>query len=78
MPPPLEKLPFVSVVIACPGGSWMLDECLSALETQTYRNFEVIVLPDEKGNGELGTGNGGRSEERRVGKEGGSRRSPYH
>lgn len=58
VPPPLEKPPLVSVVIACPGGSWMLDECLSALEIQTYRNFEVIVLPDEKGNGELETGNG--------------------
>jgi len=57
VPPPLDKPPLVSVVIACPGGSWMLDECLSALETQTYRNFEVIVLPDEKGNGERGTGN---------------------
>ena len=58
VPPPLEKPPLVSVVIACPGGSWMLDECLSALETQTYRNFEVIVLPDENGNGEWRTGNG--------------------
>jgi glycosyltransferase involved in cell wall biosynthesis len=47
VPPPLEKPPRVSVVIACPGPSWMLDECLTALETQTYRNFEVIVLPDE-------------------------------
>ena len=35
-----------SVVIACPGRSWMLDECLEALRGQTYRNFEVIVLPD--------------------------------
>ncbi len=59
VPPPLEKPPLVSVVIACPGGSWMLDECLSALETQTYRNFEVIVLPDGGGDGEGKTGNGG-------------------
>ena len=36
-----------SVVIACPGGSRMLDECLSGLQEQTFRNFEVIVLPDE-------------------------------
>ena len=61
VPPPLEKPPRVSVVIACPGPSWMLDECLAALETQTYRNFEVIVLPDEavegKGEGE-GEGKG--------------------
>ena len=47
VPPPLEKPPLVSVVIACPGPSWMLDECLAALAAQTYRNFEVIVLPDE-------------------------------
>ncbi len=59
VPPPLEKPPRVSVVIACPGPSWMLDECLAALETQTYRNFEVIVLPDEavEGKGE-GKGEG--------------------
>ena len=47
VPPPLEKPPLVSVVIACPGPSWMLDECLDALAAQTYRNFEVIVLPDD-------------------------------
>ncbi len=46
VPPPLEKNPLVSVVIACPAGSWMLDECLNGLEDQTYRDFEVIVLPD--------------------------------
>ncbi len=46
VPPPLEKPPFVSVVIACPGDSWMLQECLKALADQTYRDFEVIVLPD--------------------------------
>ena len=39
--------PMVSVVIACPKRSWMLEECLQALERQTYRNFETIVLPDE-------------------------------
>ena len=46
VPPPLDHDPLVSVVIACPNGSWMLDECLAALARQTYRNFEVIVLPD--------------------------------
>jgi hypothetical protein len=45
-PRPLAEKPLVSVVIACPNGSWMLDECLSAIAVQTYRNFEVIVLPD--------------------------------
>ena len=46
VPPPLEKPPFVSVVIACPTASWMLEECLKALGEQTWRAFEVIVLPD--------------------------------
>ncbi len=46
VPPPLERPPFVSVVIACPGDSWMLRECLAALARQTHRDFEVIVLPD--------------------------------
>ncbi len=47
VPPPLGRSLRVSVVIACPRSSWMLDECLDALERQTYRDFEVIVLPDE-------------------------------
>ena len=46
VPPKLDHDPLVSVVIACPRGSWMLDECLAALGNQSYRNFEVIVLPD--------------------------------
>ena len=53
VPPPLETPPRVSVVIACPGPSWMLDECLAALAAQTYRNFEVIVLPDEEMKGDV-------------------------
>ena len=56
VPPPMEEPPFVSVVIACPGPSWMLDECLAALEAQTYGNFEVIVLPDEDIEGFTGSG----------------------
>jgi len=36
----------VSVVIACPAPSAYLSECLAALAQQTYRHFEVIVLPD--------------------------------
>lgn len=52
VPPKLKERPFVSVVIACPGGSKVLDECIAALEGQTYRDFEVIVLPD----GELDPG----------------------
>ncbi|MGN0851943.1 MAG: glycosyltransferase [Kiritimatiellia bacterium] len=46
VPPPLAAKPFVSVVIACPADSWMLQECLRALADQTYRDFEVLVLPD--------------------------------
>ena len=46
IPPPLARDPMVSIVIACPGDSWMLRECLAAITAQTYRNFEVIVLPD--------------------------------
>lgn len=52
VPPQLKEKPFVSVVIACPQGSGVLDECIAALERQTYRDFEVIVLPD----GELDLG----------------------
>lgn len=52
VPPQLKEKPFVSVVIACPQGSGVLDECIVALERQTYRDFEVIVLPD----GELDLG----------------------
>jgi glycosyltransferase involved in cell wall biosynthesis len=44
MPSPL---PLVSVVIACPAPSPYLTECLQGLARQTYRNHEVIVLPDE-------------------------------
>ena len=47
VPNRLSHDPLVSVVIACPRGSWMLDECLDGLSRQTYRNWEAIVLPDE-------------------------------
>ena len=46
VPRRLDHDPLVTVVIACPGRSWMLDECLRALGEQTYRGFEVVVLPD--------------------------------
>ena len=62
VPPKLDHDPMVSVVIACPRGSWMLDECLAALANQSYRNFEVIVLPDgelEKGDARHETGDEG-------------------
>ena len=46
VPKKLDREPLVSIVIACPNRSWMLEECLDAIAKQTYRNFEVIVLPD--------------------------------
>ncbi len=46
IPPKLKTYPFVSVVVACPGRSAVLDECIAALAKQRYRKFEVIVLPD--------------------------------
>ncbi len=54
VPPPLDHRPLVSVVIACPASSWMLVECLKALDEQTWREFEVIVLPDEERSIEAG------------------------
>ena len=57
IPPKLGLDPRVSVVIACPGDSWMLQECLKGLAGQTYRNFEVIVLPDDDVRLETGDAN---------------------
>lgn len=45
-PRKLENTPKISIVIACPNRSWMLDECLEAIAIQTWRNFETIILPD--------------------------------
>ena len=47
VPRRLDRDPFVTVVIACPGRSWMLDECLRAMGDQTYGAWEAIVLPDD-------------------------------
>ena len=47
VPKRLDHDPLVSIVIACPARSWMLDECLEAIRQQTYEKWEVIVLPDE-------------------------------
>lgn len=47
VPQKLDHDPLVSIVIACPKGSWMLDECLEAIRAQSYEKWEVIVLPDE-------------------------------
>lgn len=47
VPRRLERDPLVSIIIACPNRSWMLEECLAAISRQTYRNYEVIVLDDD-------------------------------
>ncbi|MBO7683219.1 MAG: glycosyltransferase [Kiritimatiellae bacterium] len=46
VPRRLDHDPLVTVVVACPGRSWMLDECVRAIGAQTYREWEAIVLPD--------------------------------
>ena len=55
VPKRLDHDPLVSVVIACPHDSWMLQECLAGLRRQTYPNWEAIVLPDGATNGSSGT-----------------------
>lgn len=47
VPKRLDHDPLVSIVIACPKRSWMLEECLGAIKAQSYENWEVLVLPDE-------------------------------
>ena len=46
VPKPLDHDPLVSIVIACPRASWMLDECLESIRQQSYGSWECIVLPD--------------------------------
>lgn len=38
--------PKFSIIVACPGDSEVLRKLIQALIDQTYRNFEVIFLPD--------------------------------
>ena len=47
VPKKLDHDPLVTIVIACPKRSWMLDECLEAIKAQSYEKWEAIVLPDE-------------------------------
>ena len=47
VPKRLDHDPLVSIVIACPKRSWMLDECLEAIKAQSYEKWECLVLPDE-------------------------------
>ncbi len=46
VPRKLKHDPHVTVIVACPGDSWMLRECLEGLKNQTYASFDVLVLPD--------------------------------
>ncbi|MDA3799989.1 MAG: glycosyltransferase [Kiritimatiellae bacterium] len=41
-----DPLPMVSIVIAMPSVTEYVDECLDGIAKQTYKNFEVILLPD--------------------------------
>ena len=47
VPRKLDHSPLVSIVIACPRRSWMLDECIEAIRRQSYVKWECIVLPDD-------------------------------
>lgn len=47
--PPLpedDAAPRFSLIVACPGDSVVLRRLIEALKAQTYRNFEVLFLPD--------------------------------
>ena len=44
--PMLRQGPRFSVIVACPGDSAVLRRLIDALSVQTYRNFEVVFLPD--------------------------------
>jgi glycosyltransferase involved in cell wall biosynthesis len=43
--PPADD-PLISIVVACPAASPYLDECVAAVRRQTYRRWELILLPD--------------------------------
>jgi glycosyltransferase involved in cell wall biosynthesis len=46
VPPKLATRPLVTVVVACPGDSAMLRECLAGIAAQTWDRVETLVLPD--------------------------------
>ena len=46
-PAPSTKRPYFSVIVACPGDSVVLRRLMDALREQTYRDFEVLFLPDQ-------------------------------
>lgn len=46
---PLNSAPFVSIVVPVREvNNYILDEIIPALKTQTYKNFELIIVPDRK------------------------------
>jgi len=59
VPKKLDHDPLVSIVIACPKPSWMLEECLAAIKEQSYEKWECIVLPDEEVEGQRSEVKGG-------------------
>ena len=58
VPRRLDHEPLVSIIIACPRRSWMLDECLAGIRAQTHTHWECLVLPDEEKEGEYDFGEG--------------------
>ncbi|MBN2301029.1 MAG: glycosyltransferase [Lentisphaerae bacterium] len=66
--------PMVSVIIAYPAPTSYLDECLKGVQSQTYKNYEIILLPDENSNmrwpacvREIATGKLRPAEKRNIG-----------
>jgi len=71
-----EPLPLVSIVVAFPTPTRYLEECLGGIGRQTYKQYEVILLPDEpsgrewpEGVRELPTGRRRPAEKRNAGIE---------
>lgn len=46
LPPPPSDGPLFTLIVPCPGDSAVLRRLLNALDTQTYRHFDLILLPD--------------------------------
>ena len=46
LPPPPSNGPHFTLIVPCPGDSAVLRRLLDALDTQTYRRFDLVLLPD--------------------------------
>ena len=46
LPPPPSDGPHFTLIVPCPGDSSVLRRLLNALDSQTYRHFDLILLPD--------------------------------